>query len=307
METPRRRNTPQSSSSTFLSKLAAFHVLPSSRIQHIQSDMTHRALELLNLSPDEPKLLLDIGCGSGLSGEILDEEGHYWVGVDIAPSMLGECADNDVRPKILSIFERWHWTGKLKGTFFFMISGRDSDFVPEALTGQSGVSSSKQIQFHCSKSSSISVIQWLLNAETSHPTSSPPHRLNRFFTTLYASLTNPSRAILQFYPNSDDQINLITSIAQKAGFGGGIVIDYPNSKKARKVFLCLFVGSGGGQQNLPKGLDGEEPIEGEDSVKYERRRERENRRDRSGKRKSVKAKDWILKKKELRVARSGNF
>lgn len=307
METPRRRNTPQSSSSTFLSKLAAFHVLPSSRIQHIQSDMTHRALELLNLSPDEPKLLLDIGCGSGLSGEILDEEGHYWVGVDIAPSMLGECADNDVRPKILSIFERWHWTGKLKGTFFFMISGRDSDFVPEALTGQSGVSSSKQIQFHCSKSSSISVIQWLLNAETSHPTSSPPHRLNRFFTTLYASLTNPSRAILQFYPNSDDQINLITSIAQKAGFGGGIVIDYPNSKKARKVFLCLFVGSGGGQQNLPKGLDGEELIEGEDSVKYERRRERENRRDRSGKRKSVKAKDWILKKKEVRRARSGNF
>lgn len=149
---------------------------------------------------------------------------------------------------------------------------------------------------------SISVIQWLLNAETSHPTSSPPHRLNRFFTTLYASLANPSRAILQFYPNSDDQINLITSIAQKAGFGGGVVIDYPNSKKARKVFLCLFVGSGGAHQNVPKGLDGEEPVEGEESVKYERRRERERRRDKSGKRKSVKAKDWILKKKEVRQA-----
>ena len=51
--------------------------------------MTHRALELLNLPSDEPKLLLDIGCGSGLSGEILDELGHYWVGVDVAPSMLG--------------------------------------------------------------------------------------------------------------------------------------------------------------------------------------------------------------------------
>jgi len=33
---------------------------------------------------------LDIGCGSGLSGEILDEEGYIWTGVDIAPSMLGE-------------------------------------------------------------------------------------------------------------------------------------------------------------------------------------------------------------------------
>lgn len=51
--------------------------------------MTYRALELLNLPPDEPAFLLDIGCGSGLSGEILDEQGHVWVGVDVAPSMLG--------------------------------------------------------------------------------------------------------------------------------------------------------------------------------------------------------------------------
>lgn len=51
--------------------------------------MTYRALELLNLPPEEPAFLLDIGCGSGLSGEILDEEGYTWTGVDIAPSMLG--------------------------------------------------------------------------------------------------------------------------------------------------------------------------------------------------------------------------
>jgi 18S rRNA (guanine1575-N7)-methyltransferase len=53
--------------------------------------MTYRALELLNLPPGEPAFLLDIGCGSGLSGEILDEEGHVWAGVDISPSMLGAC------------------------------------------------------------------------------------------------------------------------------------------------------------------------------------------------------------------------
>jgi 18S rRNA (guanine1575-N7)-methyltransferase len=53
--------------------------------------MTYRALELLNLPPGEPAFLLDIGCGSGLSGEILDEEGYVWAGVDIAPSMLGAC------------------------------------------------------------------------------------------------------------------------------------------------------------------------------------------------------------------------
>jgi 18S rRNA (guanine1575-N7)-methyltransferase len=52
--------------------------------------MTYRAMELLNLPSEEPAFLLDIGCGSGLSGEILDEQGYMWAGVDIAPSMLGE-------------------------------------------------------------------------------------------------------------------------------------------------------------------------------------------------------------------------
>lgn len=57
--------------------------------------MTDRAIELLNLPPGEPAMLLDIGCGSGLSGEILDEEGYIWIGVDIAPSMLGNVKKRD--------------------------------------------------------------------------------------------------------------------------------------------------------------------------------------------------------------------
>ena len=151
-------------------------------------------------------------------------------------------------------------------------------------------------QYSSHKNVSISVIQWLLNAETSHPTSSPPHRLHRFFTTLHSAMRNPSRAVLQFYPSSDDQIQLITSIAQKAGFGGGIVVDYPNSKKAKKVFLCLFVG-GGGSQQVPQGLQGEE--EDTNKVRFERRREREKAKAKGGKRKNVKDRDWIIKKKEV--------
>jgi 18S rRNA (guanine1575-N7)-methyltransferase len=144
---------------------------------------------------------------------------------------------------------------------------------------------------------SISVLQWLLNAETSHPSSSPPRRLTRFFTTLHSALRNPSRAVLQFYPSSDDQIQLITSIAQKAGFGGGLVVDYPNSKKAKKVFLCLFVGSGSKQEAIPRGLQGD-GTEDAGHVKFERRRERQQAKDK-GKKKGVKDKDWILKKKEV--------
>ena len=142
---------------------------------------------------------------------------------------------------------------------------------------------------------SISVLQWLLNAETSHPTSSPPHRLTRFFTTLFSALRNPSRAILQFYPSSDDQIQLITSIAQKAGFGGGIVVDYPNSNKAKKVFLVLMVGSGG---QVPQGLQVDVEGVGAEKVKFEKRRERARART-SVKKKNIKDRDWVLKKKEV--------
>jgi hypothetical protein len=73
-----------------LSWLSSIKALFSTRIQQIQADMTYRALELLNMPPGQPAFLLDIGCGSGLSGEILDDEGYIWAGVDIAPSMLGE-------------------------------------------------------------------------------------------------------------------------------------------------------------------------------------------------------------------------
>lgn len=33
-------------------------------------------------------LFLDIGCGFGLSGEILSENGYYWIGMDILEVML---------------------------------------------------------------------------------------------------------------------------------------------------------------------------------------------------------------------------
>jgi 18S rRNA (guanine1575-N7)-methyltransferase len=39
----------------------------SSRMVNIQAEISQRAIELLNL-PDGPHLILDVGCGTGLSG-----------------------------------------------------------------------------------------------------------------------------------------------------------------------------------------------------------------------------------------------
>lgn len=78
-------------------------------------------------------------------------------------------------------------------------------------------------------------------------------------------------------------------------------MDYPNSKKARKMYLCLMVG----QQEIPKGIDGEEADEVDvsrkrEAIANERRRRRESGR-KGGKKgkKDITAKEWILKKKDL--------
>src|SRR6185295_11630311 len=99
------------------------------------------------------------------------------------------------------------------------------------------------IHTHVAKSDlkfSVSTLQWLCNAD--HASHNPKARLQRFFSTLYASLRRGARAIFQFYPENDTQIELIMNVAMRCGFEGGMVVDYPNSNKAKKFFLCLFAG-----------------------------------------------------------------
>lgn len=101
--------------------------------------MTYRALELLNLPPDQPAFLLDVGCGSGLSGEILDEEGYVWAGVDIAPSMLGESIQRlDVRESDGRPPQRWPWKERCKAICSCKTLVRDSVSAREASMAQSG-------------------------------------------------------------------------------------------------------------------------------------------------------------------------
>ena len=42
----------------------------SSRMVGIQREITERAIELLKLPSDRPSFVLDVGCGSGLSGQV---------------------------------------------------------------------------------------------------------------------------------------------------------------------------------------------------------------------------------------------
>lgn len=47
------------------------------------------------------------------------------------------------------------------------------------------------------------------------------------------------KQVLQFYPETAEQAILISECAAKVGFAGGVVVDYPNSAKAKKHYLVL--------------------------------------------------------------------
>ncbi|KAH8890423.1 S-adenosyl-L-methionine-dependent methyltransferase [Thozetella sp. PMI_491] len=232
----------------------------SSRIQNIQASMTRRALELLDLK--SPSFILDIGCGSGLSGEILssvpeDEDGpHVWVGMDVSASMLDVALQRDVDGDLL-LADIGQGVPFRAGTFDAAIS--------------------------------ISAIQWLCNAESSD--TSPAGRLSRFFNGLYASLRRGGRAVCQFYPKNDTQRTMITSAAVRAGFGAGLLEDDPGTKN-QKLYLVLTVGgtasdgNGGDITNVVQGMEGVDVLD-------------DRRKGKSGKGEIKKgSKAWIVKKKE---------
>ena len=185
--------------------------------------MTNRALSLLGLS--SPSLILDIGCGSGLSGEILstvtpsDGGPHIWVGMDIAPSMLGVALQRGV-----------------EGDLMLADIGQGIPFRPGSFDA----------------AISISAIQWLCNAESSD--TNPRGRLSRFFDGLYASLRRGGRAVCQFYPKNEAQRTMVSAAAIKAGFGAGILEDGTGTKNS-KLYLVLTVG-GGAIEGVVAGIEG---------------------------------------------------
>jgi 18S rRNA (guanine1575-N7)-methyltransferase len=213
--------------------------------------------------PDVPAFILDVGCGSGLSGEILTEEGHLWVGMDIAPSMLG------IPYLIRFLFAGVALEREVEGDLLLADIGNGIPFRPGSFDA-------------CI---SVSVLQWLFNAESSNTSSH--RRLSRFFATLYSSLKRGGKAVLQFYPETDGQSATVMAEAKRAGFGGGIVVDYPDSKKARKYYLCLVAGFTDSKTfATPEGLS-------------EQSDQRSTKRRKADSKKQETRKEFIIRKKEL--------
>ncbi|KAL6191738.1 hypothetical protein ACLB2K_038128 [Fragaria x ananassa] len=273
MSRPELQNPPE----IFYNDEEARKYTRNSRIMEIQSELSDRALELLALPQDDvPRLLLDIGCGSGLSGETLSDNGHHWIGLDISHSMLDVALENEVKGDLL-LADMGQGLGLRSGVIDGAIS--------------------------------ISAVQWLCNADKS--SHNPRLRLKAFFGSLYRCLARGAKAAFQMYPENLDQRELIVSSAMRAGFSGGIVVDYPNSSKKRKEYLVLTCGPPSVNTSVPEGKseDGDSSSDEDSSEDEENQtvsisgRHRPRKKQRTTKK--GKGRDWILKKKE-QSRRKGN-
>jgi 18S rRNA (guanine1575-N7)-methyltransferase len=158
---------------------------------------------------------------------------------------------------------------------------------------------------------SISALQWLCYSNSKAQI--PKRRLTRFFSSLYSVLRKHARAVLQFYPETAEQAVLISECATAVGFGGGVVVDYPNSAKAKKHYLVLSCDRTPGRAaiGMPQGMTagaGRNTVQ----VSGVNSRSNSNTRD-NGKKakpirkiKGVKTKEWIVQKKETQRNKGKN-
>lgn len=184
-----------------------------SRMLRIQGEMANRALDLLNVTEDSA-LILDIGCGSGLSGKILTQRNHQWIGMDISKEML----------KIAS-------QESAASGFLCSDMGKPFPFKDDSFD----------------YAISISAVQWLFHSfQTEHI---PQKRVREFFRSLYAVIRKA--AVIQVYC-TDDQMERLKSEADRAGFSGGVVVDAEDTKNC-KVFLVLTKTISPSKRNLRNG------------------------------------------------------
>lgn len=250
-----------------------------------------------------PMVVLDLGCGSGLSSAVVARKGHYCIGMDLSPAMLdlfyetsstqpsddeGEDSDNSNTGAVIS------------AEAALSDMGEGVPFRPGTVDAII----------------SISALQWLFHSHSSAHIA--PRRLSTLFRTCHAALRQGARAVFQFYPDAaaqnsvdsgkaNEQMDMLTRLARRAGFLGGLVVDNAQSQRKRRYFLCLQAGGNAASLNPIISSTHANPVDQEDSVMqvasagkrihFSTNKQKKNAQ--------VSRRDWILQKKE--TARKRNL
>jgi len=143
--------------------------------------------------------VLDVGCGTGFSLAILEGQGFDAVGIDISQPMLDIAKRKGL---------------KVKRADFTKLPFKDRTF--DGLL-------------------SISSLQWVYGKSYEDIVDKYSKTAKEFYRVLKAK----ARAVVQFYPKTEQGFELAVRQFKRAGFQVTIAIDYPHIKRKTKKFLIL--------------------------------------------------------------------
>jgi ubiquinone/menaquinone biosynthesis C-methylase UbiE len=165
-------------------------------------------LEKPNFLKDEPFIILDLGCGTGFSTEILLECGFKVVGVDILQDMLSK-----VKTK----------KNHMKNQNNLEVLLADINYLP--LRSSS-----------INHAISISAYNFITHrAKSSRDKTKIANNTAKY---LYKLLKPDGRIIIEFYPKNDRELEMFSSSFTNNGFNGFVVKQNPNQKSGQ-TFLLL--------------------------------------------------------------------
>ena len=156
----------------YFTKVAAANYDKNKRMKKIQTEMTKRALEFLEL--DKGKVL-DVGCGTGFSMQVIKDQGLEVIGIDISQPMLEIAKKKGF---------------KVKKADFQKIPFKDNEF--DAII-------------------SISALQWVHGKSYEEILDYYAQTAKEFKRVL----KRKGKAVFQFYPKTKKEFDLVIKIFKK--------------------------------------------------------------------------------------------
>jgi len=157
-----------------------------------------------------PYLILDLGCGTGYSSEILIQEGFRVIGIDILMDMLSKAKEKKKTNKYdnldLILGDITHLPLK-KNTINHMISVSSYNFIIHEKVNKKA-------------------IQQVVNATAKR---------------IYEILKEQGRLIIEFYPNNEEELEVFKSSFLNNNFEGFLIKNNPKQKSGQTILLLKKV------------------------------------------------------------------
>ncbi len=156
---------------------------------------------------DKEYIILDLGCGTGFSSEVLAESGFRVIGVDILKDMLYKAK---FKAKDCSNYNSVHYI--LADINYLPLKENSIDHV-------------------------ISVSAYNFIVSEKRELGDKLKTLNIVATTIHKILKQAGRVVIEFYPKDEKELELFTSSFKKNNFNGFIVKSNLKQKSGQQFLL----------------------------------------------------------------------